>query len=521
MNRILLSSHRISSLKSKFPFGTSLSKRRILSRRAGALLSVLLLTLGIADCKKELSVSMATSTSLSDKLAFAALGGGSWKPEDGAEFVKLHFYPDEGFQLKKVEVDSCKGEFTDAVTAYINFDELSAAAELAGKKALVRFENAVFARSVTINFRKNKELCIGEIRFYDEKEKQFSLKLPKIVEGSAVASETANPVQSYDVMNLFDSRYEYAWASDKKGKGVTLDFKFKEPQKFDTIKIWNGYQRSDQHCYSNGRLKTATLTGDNGYSQKIQLQDVLGPQEIALGKTFEGTSLRLTVDDIYAGKMYKGFVLSEIRFGLDKNWVLINPIHRSQSIAQSNHLQFTPPDLDGILNHGLRGMEVSELPAEIQSTETIASSETAPTTTETSDQQRVESNWSLRMRSDGSFFMEGDTRDLSDGGSGTLHKTSKFYAIGNYEVKESSADSLKLRVFGYMRKYSSSYVEEHGDMDCNGCGRDCNMADNDPDKKEIIFQDFVTIKKLNGNVYVQNTSPNRKLDFKTLEMSLE
>ncbi|WP_061248788.1 NADase-type glycan-binding domain-containing protein [Leptospira alstonii] len=492
-----------------------------MNRKIRFLLIISFLILTFGNCKKELSVSMATSTSLSDKLAFAALGGGSWKPEEGAEFVKLHFYPDEGFQLKKVEVDSCKGEFTDAVTAYINFDELSATAELAAKKALVNFENAVYARSVTINFRKNKDLCIGEIRFYDEKEKQFSLKLPKIVEGSVKASETVAPIQSYDVMNLFDSRYEYAWASDKKGKGVTLDFKFKESQKFNTIKIWNGYQRSDQHCYSNGRLKSATLTGDNGYSQKIQLQDILGPQEIALEKTFEGTSLRLTVDDIYAGKMYKGFVLSEIRFGKDKNWVLINPIHRSQSIAQSNHLQFTPPDLDGILNHGLRGLEVSELPSEIQSSETIASSET-PVTEEGSG-ERIESNWSLRMRSDGSFFMEGDTQDQNYEGSGTLHKTSKFYAIGNYEVKESSADSLKLRVFGYMRKYSSSYMESHGegDMDCNGCGRDCNMADKDPDKKEIIFQDFITIKKLNGNVYVQNTSPSRKLDFKTLEMALE
>ncbi|TGK14427.1 NADase-type glycan-binding domain-containing protein [Leptospira stimsonii] len=486
-------------------------------------ISILLFAFCLWNCKKELSVSMATSTSLSDKLAFAALGGSSWKPEDGAEFVKMHFYPDEGFQLKKVEVDSCKGEFSDAVTAYINFDELSASATLSGTKAIVSFEKPVYSRSVTINFRKNKDLCIGEIRFYDERDKPFSLKLPKIVEGSAKASETANPVLSYDVMNLFDSRYEYAWASDKKGKGVVLDFKFKEPQKINSIKIWNGYQRSDQHCYSNGRLKAATLTGDNGYVQKIKVQDILGPQEIALEKTFEGASLRLTVDDIYAGKMYKGLVLSEIRFGMDKNWILINPISRSQSIARQNHLQFTPPDLDTILNHGLRGSEVSALPEEVQSTETIAEAEpvAGASTSEETNGVRIESNWSLRMRSDGSFFMEGDTQDQKSDDMGYVNKTSKFYAIGNYEVKESSADSLKLRVFGYMRKYSSSFEEKYGDMDCNGCGRDCNMAETDPDKKEIIFQDFITIKKLNGNIYVQNTSPSRKLDFKTLEMALE
>ncbi len=456
---------------------------------------------------------MATSTSLSDKLVFAALDGENWKPEDGAEFVKLHFYPDEGFQLKKVEIDSCKSEFNDAVTVYINFDEMSAAADLSVKKATVNFEKAVFARSVTINFRKNKELCIGEVRFYDEKDKQISLKLPKIVEGSVIASETASPVQSYDAMNLFDSRYEYAWASDKKGKGVTLDFKFKETQKFNKIKIWNGYQRSDQHCYSNGRLKSATLTGEDGYSQKIQLQDILGPQEIILEKPYKGNSLRLTVDDIYAGKMYKGLVLSEIRFGKDKDWVLIDPIKRSQSIAQSNHLQFTSSNLNEILNRGLRGIEISDYPAEMQSTEVISSSENL-------DEQgnvRTDSTWSLRMRSDGSFFMEGNTSDQS----GELRKTSKFYAIGNYEVKKSSADSLELRVFGYMRKYSSTFMEKYSDMDCNGCGRDCNMGNQDPDKKEIIFQDFITIKKWNGNVYIQNTSSSRKLDFQILEMNLE
>ncbi|EMO44560.1 NADase-type glycan-binding domain-containing protein [Leptospira santarosai] len=500
-----------------------------MSRKICLLFIISFLTLILQDCKKELSVSMATSTSLSDKLAFAALNGENWKPEEGAEFVKLHFYPDEGFQLKKVEVDSCKGEFNDAITIYINFDELSVAAELSAQKAAVNFNNPVFARSVTINFRKNKELCIGEIRFYDEKEKQISLKLPKIVEGSVTASETADPVQSYDAMNLFDSRYEYAWASDKKGQGVTLDFKFKESQKFNRIKIWNGYQRSDQHCYSNGRLKSATLTGENGYNQKIQLQDVLGPQEIILEKTYQGAFLRLTVDDIYAGKTYKGFVLSEIRFGKDKDWVLIDPTRRSQSIAQSNHLQFTASNLNGILNHGLIGSEVSEHLVEIQSSEIIPPSpETEAPEFQETDKQRILSEWSLRMRSDGSFFMEGDTRDQSRGitsrfksGKALRHNTSKFYAIGNYEVKEVSSDALKLRIFGYMRKYSSSSMEKSGDMDCNGCGRDCNMGNQDPDKKEIIFQDFITIKNRNGNVYVQNTSPNRKLDFKILEMVTE
>ncbi|EMF79882.1 hypothetical protein LEP1GSC188_1853 [Leptospira weilii serovar Topaz str. LT2116] len=93
------------------------------------------------------------------------------------------------------------------------------------------------------------------------------------MEGSVIASDTLSPVSFYDVTNLFDSRYEYAWASDdRKGKGdaVTLDFRFNERQRITKIKIWNGYQRSDQHCYSNGRLKEATLTITNPTSTRIQ-----------------------------------------------------------------------------------------------------------------------------------------------------------------------------------------------------------------------------------------------------------
>ncbi|EMN38238.1 hypothetical protein LEP1GSC085_2341 [Leptospira interrogans str. L0996] len=69
--------------------------------------------------------------------------------------------------------------------------------------------------------------------------------------------------------------------------------------------------------------------------------------------------------------MYK----AEIRFGKDKDWFLIDPIKRSQGIAQSNHLQFTSSNLNEILNRGLRGIEISDYPAEMQSTEMISSSE--------------------------------------------------------------------------------------------------------------------------------------------------
>ncbi|TGK38783.1 discoidin domain-containing protein [Leptospira andrefontaineae] len=486
--------------------------------------TLLLGALFFFHCGKKLPVSMITATSMDSGLPFEILDGKKWRPEEGAKFVKLHFYPDETFLLSKIEVESCNGDFSDPITAYINFDEYSQ--ELStGSTAAVTFDAPKSTRSVTFNFHRNANLCVQKVNFYDDKGSKMKWKGPKVVEATVSASETAKPNLSYDVMNLFDSRYEYAWASDKKGPGVTLDFDFKETQKIKSIKIWNGYQRSDRHCQTNGRLKVATLTGDNGFEEKIEVGDIMGPQTIQFSKTFEGKKLKLKVDSIYTGKDYKGLVISEIRFSDGDDWILPNPMEQVKKIAKNNFFQFSAANIDNVLNWSYVGGEYTgNIPAATASVEQQQAQTTEGSPAETSGEEGqtpetglISSNWTLRLRSDGSLFFEGNTTEAD--GDSQINKS--FFALGNYEVKEAKPDGLKLRIFGLVRKMTQKeYNEDYYGGDCNGCGRDCNNSQ-DSENGEKIFQEQILLRKSGNKLFIKNENPGKVFQFSTLELVQE
>ena len=461
---------------------------------------ILILFLFVA-CKKEISISMVTATSMQNGLPFLALNDSKWMPEANAEFVKFHVYLDEAVQLSKVEVNSCGENFKSRIDMYINFDEMIQTMKEEGKVAKYDFSTPVTARSVTFNFSKNSNICLSSVHLYDEKGKQFKVKSPRIIEGTAVASETGKPEASYGVMNLFDSRYEYSYASLDNSKGVSIDFTFKDAQKIKSIKVWNGYQRSDVNCVENGRVKTINLTGDDGYSEKITLKDEMGPQIVELPKLFSGRNLKMIVDESYRGKKYKGIVLSELRFFDGKEWFLLDPFSRIKDIAKANGKDFEQAGISDIINKSLVGTDVAV---------------TSP--------EQTGSNWTLRLRSDGSMFMEGFTSS-TDADS---ENTSRFYALGNYEVKSTENNILQVRIFGFLRELKSEVATtadnpEEMQMDCNGCGRDCNTlgSGGDPNKIEKIFAEFLEVEKVDGRFVVRNLKRSNHLKFDTLNMNLE
>lgn len=451
-------------------------------------IAILSLFLLIA-CKKEVSISMVTATSMQNGLPFLALNDSKWMPEANAEFVKLHVYLDEAVQLSKVEVNSCADDFKSQIDMYINFDEMIQTMKAEGKVANHNFETPVTARSVTFNFSKNSNICLASVHLFDEKGKQFKVKAPRIVEGTAVASETGKPEASYGVMNLFDSRYEYSYASLNNSKGVSINFNFKDSQKIQSMKVWNGYQRSDVHCVENGRVKTINLTGDDGYNEKISLKDEMGPQVVELPKPFKGKNLVMTVDESYRGKKYQGIVLSELRFFDGKEWFLLDPFPRIKEIAKTNGDDFEKAGLSEILNKSITGYE-----------------------------DGVNSNWTVRLRSDGSMFLEGSATTYDS----DSENTSRFYALGNYEVKSTENNILQVRIFGFLRELKSEMqIEQH--MDCNGCGRDCNTlgSGGDPNKIEKIFAEFLELEKVGDRYIVRNLKRSNHLNFNSLNMNME
>ncbi|MCX8000136.1 MAG: hypothetical protein N3A69_14480, partial [Leptospiraceae bacterium] len=297
-------------------------------------------------CKREISVSMVNATSSKKNLAFSALNGDIWETEKNSEYVKFHIYPDEVFQLSKIELESCSSDLHPPIEVFINFDEFIRPLDVKGKTAVYEFSTPVTTRSITFNFERNQDICLKKISFYDEKKKGIKFKTPRIIKGIAVASETSKPEESYGIMNLFDSRFEYAYASIKGGKGVTLKFTFDKEEKVEALKIWNGYQRSDVHCIENGRVKSMYVKGEN-YEEKITLDDIMGGQVVKLSKPFKGKELTLVVDEIYKGKDV-GIVISELRFFDGREWFMLDPFPRYKEIATANHKYFQNANLEGV-----------------------------------------------------------------------------------------------------------------------------------------------------------------------------
>ncbi len=483
-----------------------------------SLLLLCSLILFSVNCGKKLHFSMVTATSMENGLPFLVLDGKEWKAEPGAEFVKLHFYADEAFALSKVSIESCSGNFKDRVAAYVNFDEVYGSTDIEKSNSEVMFEPVVQARSVTLNFQRNQDICLKSVKFYDEAKKKYRTYTPEIIKAKVSASETASPEASYSVMNLFDSKYENAYASVKGGEGVTFNFDFEDEQDITKLKIWNGYQRSDVHCIKNGRIKEFTLTGDNGYSEKLTVEDTMGSQELNLPKPFEGKKLTLKVNSLYPGYSEKGFVLSELRFGNKSGWIAVDTLPKSKDTAAKNFDAFTKASLRRVLNRGLTGMEavqiseevVTDVPAGAENNVEIDETVEAPTS----------SDWTIRLRSDGTFFLEGSTaRTNYDAGQ---ESSQKFYGMGNFEIKDSAPGKIDLRIFGFLRKQTFTNFLDYGGGDCNGCGRDCNIVKNpDPNDTEKIFQEFVTLQLKGKKYYLTNAKKTQNLDFSTLELSLE
>lgn len=460
---------------------------------------------------------MVTSTSMESGLPFEILKGKEWKAEKGAEFVKVHFYADEAFPLKKVKIQSCGGAFKDRIAAYINFDEVYGSTDVLKNNDEVLFEPVVQARSVTLNFQRNQDICIKSVSFYDEKEKAYKPITPELISAKVTASETASPEVSYSPLNLFDSKYENAYASKKGGKGVFINFDFEKEQTITKLKLWNGYQRSDVHCIKNGRVKSFTLTGDNGFTESVTLEDSMGSQDITLSKKFVGKTLKLTVDELYPGYSEVGFVLSELRFGNGDEWIVVDTLSKAKDTAKANFSSFQKAAMAKVLNRGLTGTEVASIVTE--GVVDTPNSEDLPPSTEDELDPPTSSDWTIRLRSDGTFFLEGSTsRSNYDIGEESSHR---FYGMGNYEVKSSAAGALQLRIFGFLRKQTFTNFLDYGEGDCNGCGRDCNIVKNpDPNQSERIFQEVIQLEEHGKKFYLVNRD-KKNLDFSILELRLE
>ena len=442
---------------------------------------------------KDASLSMIYTNALDDQLPFAIFTKGSWRPDPKARFVKLHLYFDDPIMVKGLALDTCGTKVDPNISIFFNFDQwiLRLDPSLSGEipRALYPkksggllvfegFEKAIEVRSLTFNFESNSGFKVCGIHLKDPQGQTYKVKTPRLISGTVEASSTLEPRTAYDPIYLFDSRFEYGWASNQQAKDVSLKFSFNQPMRVEKVRIWNGYQRSVTHCFANSRARKIRVTGDGGYEAEITVQDVLGSQVIAMPKPFEGKDLRFEIVDSFLGKTYKDLVISEIRFFNGNEWFMLDPAQPLKDSISANRSQFAKAKVASLLNDSYSAQqEIKKEPYFISST--------------------------LRLRSDGSFYMSGYIGEA--GGS-------QYFALGNYEIKEANeANGLRMRLFGL-------YYETVVYGDCNGCGRDCNKNVTQEDGMEQkIFQEVLTIRPAKGGKFeVINVSGGKKIKFDKL-----
>lgn len=353
---------------------------------------------------------------------------------------------------KKGEFDATKPilikEYADAI--YIRITKTS---DITIKK----LENQV---AQTTTFDKNKSVGIEDIKIvgyqFPTKKKLNILFSPNILaNGKITASSTLEPTFAYNTTHLFDARTDIAWAEGHANSGIgsTLNFNFDTPQKISSIRIWNGYQRSEEHYKANARIKKFSFGTENNMKE-FELEDEMKAQYIDLGEYVEGGNFILEVKEVYEGTKYKDLVVSEILFKNNIRSVIIQTKETENQITElKNKAKNTP--LKNVLDRRINYQE--------------------------DDYYQIDKSFILR--SDGTFVMYKTENSEEE------NSKSEILADGNWEIKEMNGDKVKIRVFGKFIDFS-----QYQDFYKGKVTKDFLQ----------IFQDFVTIdnQKLKGEKFI-------------------
>lgn len=158
---------------------------------------------------------------------------------------------------------------------------------------------------------------IISVRFFQKNSANpLPVDIPKNFTGSVTATSTLAPTTAYNVSNLFDSQFDFAWATDGKkttgiGESVTIDFD--KSIKLSGLMLWNGYQRSSTHYYANSRASEIQISINGQKMCLFSVKDQMGVQELNFPQALEAKQLKITINKIYPGKTYKDMVLSELK----------------------------------------------------------------------------------------------------------------------------------------------------------------------------------------------------------------
>lgn len=419
------------------------------------MLSILSFASASHAAEPEISLVGVSSGTIQDAVKMLA-GEGSWKAEAAAQFVKLDLRFAASPQFNRVEVQSCGQPFNDGANLFVNFDDSSLFCE-GGKNVLTfNFSKAIEnARSITLNLRYNKSVCISAVRF---------LKDGKIAK---ISVPFIHDPLSVSVPALSDGRLDTTWALDETDKAAEL--KFETEQKIDKIRVWNGDQRSSGKFKAVPRVKSLALFTDK-QREVVSLKDSPEPQTIELENTVKGKVIRLLVEEAHGGTLAAAR-MSEVQVAYDDEFIVADITATGKEKSASVRSSFENAKLGEMLDRNLTSNE-------------------------------DDTKWSIRVRSDGTLFMRGHTENLQ--------RSRDFSYLGHYKIDRADKKGVHISVEGFTTNLPA-------ELDASTCGRDC--GGNPGPEPVFIHDEISFGRGKNGIIFVRDEGPRRGkgLEFKTLK----
>lgn len=275
-----------------------------------------------------------------------------------------------------------------------------------------------------VKFPTDLKTRLGEIELFGTGGAPMKVRPLHLEPGSISASSVLSPPEAYNADFLFDSRLEFGWAEGKEdeGLGESITFNFDKEMKIERLKVWNGYQRSDDHFEKNARVENFSFGLAGADAPTYQLGDQQAPTIIDLDAPLVGKSFELKVLSAYAGSKYKDLLLSELRFFDGQQWFgLESGGEEARKTALQERVAGTV--LDGLLD---RNLSYTEEQGWSGTTFTIR----------------------LILRSNGSFVLYKDFEGEMD----QSFKKLKEVADGNWSIQELGGGLARVKVFGKLHR---------------------------------------------------------------------
>ena len=265
-------------------------------------------------------------------------------------------------------------------------------------------------------FPGDASIAIKALNIFNDKGQPVRLVPPAQVSGTLTASSTLAPEPAYSPANLFDARKEFGWAEGNKkssGEGESISFEFVKEVNISAIRIWNGYQRSDEHFAANARVRDFEFGIKGGPLTTYTLRDTKAGQKIDLGAALKGQNFELRIKSVYPGRNYTDLAISELLF-LDGETPFVMASELPRQYATELHRKASISPLAQILDRRISNV--------VQEAD-------------------VTTRQSLIIRSDGTFVLYSTNEMPGDA-------KNQILADGNWELIRADGAGAVLKVFG-------------------------------------------------------------------------